>query len=251
MRRLLLTTAALMAVSAFAAPMASGVTTTPSVDPCVSAAVEAGYAQWVCIDGALSAVTKSGKSETREFARLATVESLAATGDPLAAASATFDDFDTWCEVSVCSRKKTAYISDTKGNGTWGVGTSIKGTFDVGLTTELNGRQAQWTVKMTKDSGPDLKFTETWVNCYEDRDWFPDLGCGEVRVTTTGGATSWTVGFPVFTAKKIYGNKLINSNKYYAVVSGRFTPVGYSPLVLTQLKSLEFTCWNTDNCVFP
>ena len=142
-------------------------------------------------------------------------------------------------------------VLESKGNAAWGDQSGVRGTFDVALRTNLNGRSARWTVYLTVDSGPNILINEQWVNCYEDLNYWLDNNCGQHRVKAQGGVTSWTINYSVFKSPLLYGNRLENSNKYYGQTSGRFAPSGFQTLVMSPLKSAEFECWGTGNCVFP
>ncbi len=237
------------------APVAAETTPSTPLAECEDAALAGDYSSWVCLGGNLTGVDAStGVLESKTVAP-------SQVGEPVTRArlgvsslsSSTFDsDFDGWCELgTICTRRITMYISETKGNAAWGDQSGVRGTFDVALRTNLNGRSARWTVYLTVDSGPNILINEQWVNCYEDLNYWLDNNCGQHRVKAQGGVTSWTINYSVFKSPLLYGNRLENSNKYYGQTSGRFTPSGFQTLVMSPLKSAEFECWGTGNCVFP
>ncbi|MCO1339385.1 hypothetical protein BJH93_10855 [Kocuria polaris] len=159
------------------------------------------------------------------------------------------DHYDTWCETgTICKRKISSYIYDVKGNGAYGNEKGAIGSYDVIVRTNLNGRQATWTVTRIWDSGPSLKFTSSYQRCWEQRAALSPRSCGAHSLTgvTLSSGTYRNV-------KKIKGNYLKNSNNYKGIFSTKFTPKGYSTYTASNLDTGTFNCYRTssDICYFP
>jgi hypothetical protein len=106
------------------APVAAETTPSTPLAACEDAALAGDYSSWVCLGGNLTGVDAStGVLESKTVAS-------SQVGEPVTRArlgvsslsSSTFDsDFDGWCELgTICTRRITMYISETKGNAAWG-----------------------------------------------------------------------------------------------------------------------------------
>jgi hypothetical protein len=243
--------AAAMTVLLTPGPVSAEPAKTPKTDgaaaalaPCVELAVKTRTSQWVCTAAGLTAMQRtSSGAPTAAFTPVAPAVSPQQTDVSVLA-----DDYDTWCENgSICRRKLSAYIAETKGNTAYGNSQGVIGTYDVILRTNLNGRQAQWKVSLIWDSGPTLDFNDTYVNCYEENNNFPDSNCGDHYI---GGPVIGPSGWR-WNSGTVYGNRLNDSNNYYAAVNTLFTPSGYPTYIAAPLDSQQFDCYGTANCTFP
>lgn len=227
--------------SAAPAPRADG--TTQALAPCLAEAKAVKAAAWVCTPAGLTTFDDHGRSTFTAVSPSVAPRTTVASGTSRLA-----DDYDYWCENgSICHRKVSTYIEETKGNAAYGDLRGVIGTFDVVLRTNLNGRQAQWRVSLIWDSGPGLSFDPVGVLCYEEINNLPDNNCGVHPAGTArihGGSWRWD-------SSTIYGNRLNNSNEYYGTATGSFRADGYS-LVFTMgaLESSYFYCYGTARCRF-
>lgn len=213
---------------------------------CVAAAMKQRAAAWSCLGGTLTVGTGEA---TKTTVVAPDTETFTDASDVSIAA----DDYDTWCEAdqAKCHRPISDYISETKGNHYFGNSDGIQGEFDEIIRTNLNGRQAWWRVWLIWDGGRNVKFNYVNVNCREAISYAPDSNCGRHRAFTDAWITStdWREysGY-------IYGNKLNNSNDYYAFTSGQFTPSGAPTLTKATLRTKNFNCYgrsDEDICYFP
>jgi len=235
--------------AAAARPLGGG---DPALQPCVDLAVETGIREWVCTGEGLfqSKDAKGKKSEMFTAVAPIAVES-ELTPSKLSSTAKGGDSYDTWCEYgTVCSRDISDYVSETKGNAAYGNQNGVIGSYDAIVRTALNGRQAQWRVTLIWDSGPTLKFANPDMLCFEKRSPFNGI-CGTHDVTTASSITLSSSSYR-WTSNTIYGNRLVNSNPYYAQFATRFTPTGYPAYTASRLTTRTFTCYGTlnDRCVF-
>ncbi|WP_434739376.1 hypothetical protein [Micromonospora sp. SH-82] len=213
--------------------------------PCIKLAAKQRASQWVCTAEGLTAITRSPAGQVITAFTAVAPAAGRAEGSGVGVLA---DDYDTWCETgSICRRKINNYAAETKGNAAYGNTSGVIGSYDVVLRTNLNGRQAQWRATLIWDSGPTLDFNDTYVNCYEERNNLPDANCGDHYV---GGPVIGPSGWR-WDSGTVYGNRLVNSNEYYADVNTLFTPSGYPTYIAAPLRSQQFNCYGTSNCVFP
>lgn len=231
--------------TALAAPVSEPGQSTP-LDSCTTEAVRREIQSWVCIGNHL--VEMSGNEPTR----------LVPGGERSSPAIETSpsarlqdqDDYDTWCEGGdVCSRRISAFISETKGNGAYGNATGSIGRFDVILKTNLNGRSPRWTISFIHDEGPPLNLENPQVQCFEDVNFFPDSDCGlypsDQNPRIGPGARRWN-------SQLLNGVPLEDENDYYGEVYARFTPDGQPPQTILPLRSANFNCPSgRARCTFP
>jgi hypothetical protein len=202
--------------------------------------------QWVCNAEGLT-VTKDAAGQTvNTFTAKKSTDytATATTTNGLAV----LDDYDSWCEFgTVCHRKISNYIAETKGNAAYGDQSGVIGNYDAILRTNLNGRQGQWRSTVIWDNGPALTFSSTQVQCVEDS-WAPII-CGNhglPNATVTTYSPTWRHDYGV-----IYGNLLNNADPYHAAFQTIFTPAGYPAYRAANLASMSFTCPSSGNCYFP
>lgn len=224
---------------------------------CVSVALKQKNQQWICTSEGLL-VSKNQRGEPVEH--FTPVQSGTAPegkgapegrGAPGSEVGAMSHDYDSWCESgSICSRKISSYIHETKGNAAYGNQNGVIGSYDAIVKTNLNGRQARWTVTLIHDSGPSLRFSYATMRCWQDRDWWTsDLHCGDKSV----GSPSISRYNRVWTSYTIYSNYLANSDDYYAQFLTNFTPYGYPTYTAGPLRTANFNCYGgaNDICYFP
>jgi hypothetical protein len=230
---------------AVAAP--AGTAAKSPLDSCVQVAGERKLEKWSCLGGQLSWETTE-KGQDGSARQVAHVERIAAEVADVPTAI-TADDYDYWCENgSTCTRKISNYISETKGNGAYGDSHGTIGNHDLIIRTSLNGRQANWNVSVIWDGGPTIYFSNFNVNCREDQ-FGPDPNCGVFRAIGNGnyvGPSRTRVN-----SGTIYGNRLNDSDPYYAQLGGYFTPDGYPRFTFGTLNTARWNCFGTSNCVFP
>lgn len=147
-----------------------------------------------------------------------------------------------------CRLKISSYIHETKGNAAYGNQNGVIGSYDAIVRTSMNGRQHRWTVTLIHDSGPSLGFSYAKMRCWQDRDWWTsDLHCGDKGV----GSPSVSRYSRTWTSSLIYGNRLVNSDDYYAQFLTNFTPYGYPTYTAGPLRTAHVNCYGNDNCYFP
>lgn len=213
---------------------------------CTSAAESRKLDRWSCLGGVLTWESPVADKDG-QYVRSERIAAEVA-GPPTAIAAD--DDYDYWCENgSVCTRKISAYISETKGNGTYGDSNGSIGRHDLIIRTSLNGRQANWNVSVIWDGGPNIYFSNFNVNCREDQ-LGPDSNCGVFRAIGNGNYIG--PGRVRVNSGIIYGNRLNDANPYYATLGGYFTPDGYPRFTFGTLTSGRWNCpKGTGNCTFP
>ncbi|GAB3901847.1 hypothetical protein GCM10029964_091260 [Kibdelosporangium lantanae] len=162
------------------------------------------------------------------------------------------DDWDSWCETeAICHRNPDGnkYIEETKGNGTWGDQSGVRGSFDIIIRTNLNGRQPRWTSALIWDSGEAVWVGGATIECWEEISLWPDNSCGyfeypETRAISPGNAR--------LDSGLIYGNYLVNSNDYYSSFVGYFNPDSDPDFEISipPLESTYYNCPRNDICMF-
>ncbi|MEW2382688.1 hypothetical protein AB0873_11470 [Micromonospora sp. NPDC047707] len=215
--------------------------------PCIALAMQQKSPEWIC--------TSAGLTSTRRDAQgnpTTTFTPVAATTAPASGPVAVLaDDYDTWCESSgTCHRiiDVQRYIGETKGNATYGDRSGVIGSYDVIIRNSLQGRRGRWTVSLIWDYGPSLTFSDSWINCYEVIDNWPDANCGDHALYPGRiSGTNWRWNSPT-----LYGNFLVNPKPYYAAFNTDFTPGGYSARTLPALETARFKCYGStaDPCKF-
>lgn len=159
---------------------------------------------------------------------------------------------DIWCETgSVCSETLSSYRSRTKGNAAYGNQNGAIGAYDVIVTTNLNGRQAQWTVRLIWDSGPGLKFYSPTVHCRQKSFW-GTINCGDHQ-TSYNPYITWAGSGYNYLSNILYGNRLVNGAEYYGQFNTQFQPDGYPMYIAGVLNTRVFNCPSSSgaNCTFP
>lgn len=222
----------------------------PAVQNCVSVALKQKNEQWTCTSEGLL-VTRNHKGEAVEhFTPISSGmapegQDAGPSSDQLGAMS---HDYDTWCEYgSICHRKISSYIHETKGNAAYGNQSGVIGSYDAVVRTNMNGRQHRWTVTLIHDSGPSLRFSYAKMRCWQDRAWMSDLHCGDRGI----GSPSVSRYNRTWTSSLIYGNYLANSDDYYAQFLTNFTRYGYPTYTAGALRTAKVNCFGNDNCYFP
>ncbi|SCG38228.1 hypothetical protein [Micromonospora coxensis] len=213
--------------------------------PCIALAMQQKASEWSCTSAGLASTRLDAHgTPTTTFTPVAATTALAP-----APVSVLADDYDTWCESSgTCHRVIDAsrYIGETKGNAVYGNSSGVIGSFDVIIRNSLQGRRGRWTVSLIWDLGPSLTFSDSWINCYEVIDLWPDADCGDHALypgRISSGSWRWN-------SPTIYGNNLVNSAAYYAAFNTDFTPAGYSARTAPALETARFKCYGSDPCKF-
>lgn len=230
------------------------------VERCVAEADRQNYDTWTCLGGTVTyldtkpetqrdSIAERGDSNessadqagwvTRVVAPNAETTSTSSND----AVSVMSDDWDSWCETgSICHRRVSSYISETKGNGAYGDQNGAIGSFDLILKTNLNGRQPRYNVGLLKDTGPNLS-VDSQVNCVKDQTF--DGTCGQFDVPT--------VYIGTYRSGLIYGNRIADNapDNYFSTLTGNFTPDGYGTRSFATLRSQDFICPSgSGNCTF-
>jgi len=242
-----LVTASLVAIvptmaPAYASPQSSQATS------CEAYAAAHNIDSWVCWGGLLT-YTENGQADGQAARTPITIR--VAEDAVVQETGAEPTNYDTYCEyTSICTGYSHDYISWTKGNASYGNSNGGIGSFDVVLRTSLNGRQPQWRTMWYHDSGPALGMQNMFINCREDNTG-PDSNCGVFGADNGDG--TFYVGTGHYSSPTIYGNRLNDSNDYYATVSGYFHPAGYGTFAMSALRSAQFNCYggSTAPCYFP
>ncbi|MEU1811263.1 hypothetical protein [Micromonospora aurantiaca (nom. illeg.)] len=93
-----------------------------------------------------------------------------------------------------------------------------------------------------------LTFSDSWINCYEVIDNWPDADCGDHALYPGRiSGTNWR-----WNSSTLYGNFLVNPKPYYAAFNTDFAPGGYSVRTLPPLETARFKCYGStaDPCKF-
>lgn len=224
--------------------------------PCIAQAVAEKANHWLCDSSGLSVIgtDSAGRSAVIAHTAIAPAIIQSAQTEAASASLTTGDDYDYWCETSgVCSRDISPYISETKGNATYGNANGVIGTFDVIIRTNLSYRTPNWKESLIWDGGPAVTFSELWIDCYENVDYWWDNNCG-VFSPFSGGAypvISGALGAWRWNSSTIYGNYLNNDSTYYALTNGRFYPSGYDQFLMESLSTDRYNCPHNSACTFP
>ncbi|WP_277527898.1 hypothetical protein [Arthrobacter sp. ES3-54] len=220
----------------------------PGLQPCVDQAVKQKLRQWVCNAEGLTINKDAAGRQVNTFVKKKSTDYTTAVTQPRTGIVTQADDYDSWCEFgTICNRKITNYIAETKGNAAYGDQRGAIGSYDAILRTSLNGRQAQWKATVIWDNGPRLTFSSTQVQCTEHT--FIPLICGNHKLNNVSPTTTspgFRVDYPL-----IYGNRLNNSNNYHGSFQTSFTPAGYPTYKAANLAAMTFNCSGTAICKFP
>ncbi|MFV2114203.1 hypothetical protein ACFHW0_17930 [Micromonospora sp. LOL_025] len=209
--------------------------------PCIALAMQQRLPEWSCTSAGLTSTRRDAHgSPTTTFTPVA-----ATTAPAPGPVSVLADDYDTWCEGSgICHRviDYQRYIGETKGNAVYGNASGVIGSYDVIIRNSLQGRRGRWTVSLIWDLGPSLTFTDSWINCYQVIDNWPDANCGDHALYPgrLSGAGSYRWNSPT-----IYGNFLTNPAAYYAAFNTEYTPAGYSARTAPALETARFKCYGS------
>lgn len=180
-------------------------------DACAAEALDRRLDAWTCLGNTLTFFedTGDGVAQRSELVHSSSTDTTTriAPAEPLAAASS---GNNTWCESgpSVCRTVMNAYQAKVKGNVIWGNSNGVNGSFDLVMSTNLNGRQSRVTSEIFRDSGANLSFRNLLVECNHDGNSF---GCGAFYADNQDGKVyvsgSWR-------GPTVYGNKLTQRGTY-------------------------------------
>ncbi|WP_454294414.1 hypothetical protein [Salana multivorans] len=228
------------------------------VDACAREANELNAAAWTCLGGALTYLESPGESSstsddvwtTRQVVAVPPPEESLSPSPDGPAPMGAGDPWDPWCEYGTsCERMKdpaSKYILERKQNGAWGDHTGVRGTYDVILLTNLNGRQVRYRLGFEIDSGPSIVF-DTKVNCVKNQLF--DGTCGSFY--TYKSVSNWWQG------QMQYMDRIPNNrgDNYFSTVTGTIEPAGWGggPIQLGGFTTSDFICPNNSsgNCYFP
>jgi len=240
--------AALMSVSSGAARAQTQpeITDDPTAARCAQAAAEGGSTSWVCIGSIFLDNSPGSDAEPVDLNPGGGRQSLQPTEvQPLGIG----DEDDTICEnVEFCDIRVSDFISRTKANAAYGDASGFTGTFDILLTTNLNGRSPRYTYKFIHDTGPALVFDSTTIECIDENGASPiNSDCGP-----TPGPDSPTVSAasPNYTSPLLNKAPLEDEGPYLSQLYSRFMPEGGVSLTITPLNSELFFCPIGQNCTF-
>ncbi|MFD3687821.1 hypothetical protein ACFWTE_23755 [Nocardiopsis sp. NPDC058631] len=231
------------------------VDTSPALDACIQEAQERELESWLCLGGRLSTPDGSGitPDDTEEPGAAAeTIEQDEVLVSPPADIRSAADDYDSWCESgSICHRRVTAYVDETKGNAAFGDPTAVHGHFDVVIRTQMNGRSPRWNTTFIWEAGPLLSFNETRVQCREQVPLWPDSDCGMFMVDMEIGQFELFEGAANYRRNfgPIRSNRLDDASLYHANVEAYVWPQGLGPMGMPTLTSRTFECpTGSGNC---
>lgn len=255
-----LAVAALLMISAPPETNAAGSpTVTQSEAACVESAAERNLEVWTCMGGTLTYFDErdvsSNELRTVSVQVAPTLVTYATDAeasmtpfDTTVAPMSTTDPDNFWCEsgASVCRNIGNDYNGKVKGNVLWGNTNGVRGEFDLVLKTKLNGRQSQASVKIFRDSGANLRFTNLRIECQHHGNAF---GCGSQFADNSDGVVSVTSSW---IGPLVYGNRLEQKGTYNDRLTGRVTPTGAPVLPLPTLNGPNFACPSgRSGCSFP
>lgn len=219
-------------------------------DVCVQEAVDRALEVWTCLGGTLSYYEESadGQDDLEVVSEIVAPTEVIETSPGAQVSPLSLSDPDNyWCEQgTICTSRQSSYISKTKGNVAWGNTQGLSGSFDIVIYSNLNGRSSRGQVKIFRDLGASLKFTNLAIECVHAGNAF---GCGSKFADKEDGIVSVSSSWlgPV-----VQGNKLTQQGTYNDKVTGRVTPTGAPVLPLPTLSGLAFKCPSgTGNCTFP
>jgi hypothetical protein len=233
-----LVAATAMPVAVPAARAGSTAVVEPALQPCVDLALEEKNRQWICTAEGLLAVTDQ---QGKPVGKLTPVKP-ANTGQDRGAGPA-WDDYDSWCESgTICRRivNGNRYIGETKGNAAYGNQDGVIGSYDAVIRTRFHHRWPEWTVALIHDSGPNLRFSGTLMNCRQDL-LAVDRNCGFRHI----GGPNLNVGNRRYDSTPKFGPKLAERGMYYGVLTTNFTPAGYPAYVASPLRTAQYYCWDS------
>lgn len=142
-----------MALSQVLAPPASagdGSTNEPGLDRCIDLAKTTAGGPWSCVGDQFSYQESSGEWTTLTLADSSNPIEWGGQDDGVH----TMDDYDYWCETTpVCTRYKSSYIAEKKGNAAFGSGGEVWGSFDVVWRQNFNGKYNRYRLLLIWDSG--------------------------------------------------------------------------------------------------
>jgi hypothetical protein len=145
---------------------------------CIAAARQRAAEGWVCTADGLSYSVRQADGTTREQFLPVETDSVAPS---TVVAPKIGEDWDYWCEtVARCSRRVTAYIAETKGNLTYGVGNRIVGYIDIISRQNFNGISPRYRVRLIWDGGPGVIPYDWYKHCRRNITG-PDPSCGVRR----------------------------------------------------------------------
>lgn len=222
----------------------------PALRNCVDYVLKKKFQQWVCTERGATLTTAS--SSAGSHSRFIAIKSGVRPWAPRArGAIAQADDYDSWCENGrICSREKSAYISETKGNAAYGDNRGAIGSFDIIVRTNLNGRQAQWRVVYIWDSGPTITFQWPGVTCWDKGFLGLWYSCGTYVVSNGSTAPKVSRNAQRWNSYTLYSDKLNNNDMYHGEHNSYFTPTGYPRFTAASLDTHDFTCFPNSNCRF-
>lgn len=236
---------------------------------CVQEADEENLEQWLCVGPSLYEATEAGKTELVEVVepdaeRVATMDqAVAAVFNPASNSNGmTFlgsatglgavlstDALDTWCENgSICARVLSDYIGQVKGNAAYGNMSGVIGTFDIILTTNINGASPRFKGIFDWDSGPKLDFSNVKHNLMRTKD-------DSNRWSDYVDGTSGNGKFAISSADTRDSGPLMNappqknSYQYRGKLTGRFDTSQTSLMNFAPLKGNKFTCHGSSGCL--
>ncbi|WP_306371617.1 hypothetical protein [Nocardiopsis sp. CC223A] len=229
--------------------------TSVALDACIEEAQSRELDSWLCLGGRLTTPDGSGitPDETEESGPPAeTIEQDEVAVSPLTNSGLAADDYDAWCEnASICHRRVTAYVDETKGNAAYGNANGVHGRFDLVIRTRMNGRSPNWSTAFIWEDGPMLSFHQARVQCREEEPLFPDTDCGMFMVDMELGEFEIFAGAANYRRDfgPIRSNYLEDASLYYANVEAYVWVEGIGPMGMPTLTTRKFECPTGDgNC---
>ena len=208
------------------------------LDECIDAAQDvaegADIESWSCIGGELVTTTVDTQGKLQRQSR-DVVPRVVEWQDPDTITPA--DDYDSWCESgSICGRSISAYIAEVKGNGAYGDGNGVIGSFDQVLRASMSGSRPGWRALLDWDSGPAITPQEFTISCKKHVASGPDPVCGSTKTWYAGviSSSKTRTWYPNSTTYSFLDVNLGGSTtKYHDDYRGTFFAAGKKPLFST------------------
>ncbi|MFI1864304.1 hypothetical protein [Streptomyces jumonjinensis] len=144
---------------------------------CVKYAERLRSQSWTCTGGVFLATTDSRGRQDDTMKVIAQDVRSTARPRPISGAA---DDYDSWCENgSICGRKISRYIAEVKGNGAYGDGDGVIGSFDLIYRQSFDGKRPRWRSLLDWDSGPRISPGKWRNNCRINIRDAADKYCGK------------------------------------------------------------------------
>jgi len=198
---------------------------------CIHQAMVAKAASWTCFGDVLTTAGRdaNGKDVVTQHAVAAPAPRITTSATRVAAAAASSDDYDSWCENgTICGRKISDYIAEVKGNGAYGDANGVIGAVDVIVRQAFDGPWPRWRGLLIWDAGPAITTSSYQINCRINVTG-PDGHCGGTQLyfgTISSG--NWRSWYPSSTSYTYNSERLKGGTYYHEDAFGSFHASGHS-----------------------